>query len=267
MIFPGMDPYLEEPLLWPGVHTRLIVYMADALGPRLSPRYVASIEERVYVEGPNRRVVPDVSLRRARPVRQGQGVPEGGGVAVLETDEPVVVVAPAETVHETYVAILDLRAGQRVVTVIEVVSPSNKDAGPGRKSYLAKQGEVLSSEVHLVEVDLLRAGAHVLAVPEHSARERGQYDYLTCVNRAEGQRDAYELYPRRLRDRLPRVRIPLADGDPDVPLDVQAVIAQAYDAGGYRDQLDYARPCSPPLSADDREWAEALLRQAALGGG
>ena len=269
MIFPGMDPYLETPGMWLGVHTPLIVYIADALGPRLKPRYVAAVEERVFLEVPERYVRPDVSVRElppgpaTRPVRER----DAGGVAVLEeveVDDPLIVRARVEPVSERYVAILDLHASQRVVTVIEVVSPTNKQAGPGHDSYVAKQGEVLSGDVHLVEIDLLRRGSHVLSVPEKDARERaGPYDSLTCVNRATGPRDVYELYPRRLRDRLPRIRIPLAEGDRDVVLDVQAVMAQAYDAGAYRDRIDYSRPCDPPLSADDEAWAGALMREAA----
>jgi hypothetical protein len=253
MIFPGMDPYLETPRLWSGIHGRMIVYLADALTPRLRPRYVAAIAERVYVEGRDREIRPDVLIRQTRPELRS------GGVATLEADAPVIVRAPVEPVHEGYVAILDLHMGQRVVTVIEVLSPTNKYAGPGRESYRAKQREVLAGDVNLVEIDLLRFGPHVLAVPELAARERGTYDYLTCVNRAEGLRDAYELYPRRLRERLPRIRIPLADGDPDVALDVQAVLAQTYDAGSYRDRIDYTLPCEPPLNPDDRAWVESLL--------
>src|SRR4051812_3887600 len=128
MIFPGMDPYLEDPRVWPEVHSSLIVYIRDHLRPLLRPKYVASIEERVYIEGPDREIRPDVLVKRPRVVRGPRG-----GVAVLEADAPVVVEAPPpEEVHETYVAILDLQSGQRVVTVIEVVSPSNKHAGPGR---------------------------------------------------------------------------------------------------------------------------------------
>lgn len=237
MIFPGMDPYLEDGRLWSGVHSRLVIYIADALWPKLRPRYVAAVEERVYVEGPDRGIRPDVTVRETRPQRGG------GGVAVLEmeVDAPVKVRIPVEPIHETYIAILDLRAGQRIVTIIEVVSPTNKYAGPGRESYLAKQHEVLTSDVHLVEIDLLRQGPHVLAVPESAARERTVYDYLTCVNRSEGMRDLFELYPSRLRDRLPRVRIPLADDDPDIALDIQAVLNQAYEAGSYLDIIDYAR--------------------------
>ncbi len=48
MIFPGMDPYLEDPAFWPGVHNRVIVYLADHLQPKLGSRYIATIEERVY---------------------------------------------------------------------------------------------------------------------------------------------------------------------------------------------------------------------------
>lgn len=256
MIFPGMDPYLEDKQIWPGVHSSLIVYIRDRLQPKLRPRYVAAIEERVYVEGPDRSIRPDVMVLETRPRR------EGGGVAVLEmeVDAPVKVRIPVEPIHETYIAILDLRAGQRIVTIIEVVSPTNKYAGPGRESYLAKQLEVLKSDVHLVEIDLLRQGPHVLAVPEFAARERTVYDYLTCVNRSEGMRDLFELYPSRLRDRLPRVRIPLADDDPDVALDIQAVLNQAHDAGSYFDIIDYARPCIPPLIAEDAAWAEGLIK-------
>ena len=169
---------------------------------------------------------------------------------------------PDLEIHESYVAILDRRTGQSVVTVIEVVSPANKFAGPGRVSYLAKQREVLSSATHLVEIDLLRAGPHVVAVPEQMARGPKGYHTLVCVNRAVGLRDEFELYPRGLRDRLPRIRIPLADADPDVPLDLQAVLAQTYDAGRYRDILRYDAPCASPLSPDDQAWADPLIREA-----
>lgn len=260
MIFPGMDPYLENPLFWQGVHNAMAVYLRDNLRPHLRPRYVASIEERVYLQGPDRSVAPDVWVRRSRPERVERG--DGGAVAVLETDAPVEVQVPMRESREWYVEILDLSSGQRVVTVIEIVSPSNKYVGPGRDQYTTKQREVLSSDVHLVEIDLLRAGPHVLAVPEWAAREQATYDYLICVNRAREPRDRYELYPRGLRDRLPRVRIPLAGDDPDIPLNLQAVLAQTYEAGDFRDRIDYRKPCAPPLRPEDQTWAEGLIAEA-----
>ncbi len=117
--FPGMDPYLEHPALWPGVQTRLIVALANQLGPKIRPRYVASVEDRVFTEN------------------LGQQL----------------------EVREHYIAILDRYQDFGVVTVIELVSPSNKEAGAGRDSYLAKQKEIRGSECHLVEIDLLAGAA------------------------------------------------------------------------------------------------------------
>jgi hypothetical protein len=257
MIFPGMDPYLEVPELWPGVHNILIVNILNYLRPLLRPRYIAAIEERVFVEGPQQReFIPDVLLKQGRPPR------EQGGTAVLEADEALEVQIPALEMHESYLEILDRHNGQRVVAVLEVLSPANKYAGPGRDSYLAKQREVLASQAHLIEIDLLRRGPHTLAVPEWIARQHASYDYLICVNRADGLRDRFRLYPRPLRQRLPRISVPLTDGDPDVVLDVQAVLAQTYEAGSYRERLRYDRPCVPSLSAEDQAWADELIRAA-----
>ena len=182
-------------------------------------------------------------------------------MAVLDVDMPELVTVNPE-VHENYVEILDLHEGQKLVTVIELISPTNKLPGVGRDSYVQKQREVLSSDVHLVEIDLPRTGQHVAAVPEHLVRERFTYDYLVSVNRAEGYRDRFQVYPRRLADRLPRIGIPLAAGDADVRLDLPAVLNQAYEAGVYRDRLRYDAPCRPPLSDSDQAWANGLIEQA-----
>jgi len=259
MIFPGMDPYLEATELWPGVHASLVVHLRDHLQPLLRPRYIAAIEERVFVQGPDaREIVPDGYVRKHRPER------DDATVAVLEADTCVRVFVPEREVHETYLEILDLQAGQRVVTVLEVVSPTNKYTGPGRDSYLAKQREVRGSQAHLVEIDLLRSGPHVLAVPEWAARNQGPYYYLICVNRAEGRRENFELYPRSLRERLPKIRLPLAEGSPDVVPDLQGVLERTYEAGSYRDRLRYDRPCVPRLSPGDQAWADERIRAAGL---
>ena len=136
MIFPGMDPYLEDPALWPGVHAPLIVYIRDQLQPLIEPQYIAAVEERVYLEGPGREVIPDVWIRR-EPA-------SSAAIALAEapSDGPEVLVVPDLEVHESYIEILDRATGQKVVTVIEVVSPTNKAQGAGRDSYVEKQLEV-----------------------------------------------------------------------------------------------------------------------------
>ncbi|MEO1590921.1 MAG: DUF4058 family protein [Cyanobacteria bacterium J06632_22] len=45
--FPGMDPYVEHPSLWQEFHSRLIVAIADDLGPQRRPKYRVAIEKRV----------------------------------------------------------------------------------------------------------------------------------------------------------------------------------------------------------------------------
>jgi hypothetical protein len=37
--FPGMNPYLEQLVLWPQVHNRLIVALADVITPQVAPKY------------------------------------------------------------------------------------------------------------------------------------------------------------------------------------------------------------------------------------
>jgi hypothetical protein len=254
-----MDPYLEESQIWEGFQASFIVYMRDALQLQIRPRYIASVERRVVVEAPEgerRPIIPDVWVGRTRRANAGTAA------AVAEIDEPDIVRVPGLEVHQSLIEILDTATGLRVVTVIEVVSPTNKYAGPGRDLYQAKQAEVMHSPVHLVEIDLLRTGPHVLAVPEHVARSRGPYDYLVSVNRAVGTREEFELFSRRLRERLPRIPVPLAGGDPDAALDLQAILDYTYEQGAYRDQLRYDRTCRPPLSPDDQAWASDLIAQA-----
>ncbi len=247
MPFPGMDPYLEHPVLWEGVHARLIPCLANQLQPHLDPRYITSIEERVFIEGPQRRI-PDLWIQKTS---------TGGGelaVATAEVDAAVILeVAPLE-IREARIEILDSYNGMKLVTVIEVVSPTNKAAGPGRESYEQQQREILQRDCHFVEIDLQRRGRHVLTIPEWRAQELQPYDYLVCVNRWP-QRHRYTLYARRLRQRLPRIRIPLADPDPDVPLDIQAALEQVYLEGRYMRRVRYDEPCEPPLEAADQQWA------------
>ncbi|MEW4566891.1 DUF4058 family protein [Tautonia sp. JC769] len=258
MIFPGMDPYLEHPGLWPGFHNWFIIALAEAMQPRLRPRYVAAVEARLYIEGADRESIPDVLVHRT-PSSTSAPV-QRPGFAVAEEDAPVIVQASPAEVSESYLTILDRSSGQKVVTVIELLSPSNKQGGPGRKLYRSKQRDLLRSDVHLVEIDLLRTGRHTVAVPRGLAEPRGPYDYLICVNRAKRPRDEYELYPRSLRRPLPTISVPLARGDDDLRVPLQPVLEHTYDAGSYRDRIPYDRPCVPPLSSDDQAWADALIR-------
>lgn len=262
LIFPGMDPYLENPAIFPGIHSRMVVYLADQIAPRIRPRYAASVGERIYVESAKEMnahpIIPDVWVRQTI----GRSA-QNGGVAVEElpeVDEPIVMEAQDLEIRQPFIEILDRESNMRVVTVIELVSPSNKYAGAGRDSYVTKQREVLCSDTHLVEIDLLRRGPHVVAVAEYMTAGRFDYDYLVCVHRAHARR--FEVYPRSIRQALPCIRIPLAGSDPDVRLNIRAALEQAYDAGSYDQRIDYSQRCYPPLSAEVQMWVGQLVEQA-----
>lgn len=48
--FPGMDPYLEAPTLWPDVHTSLMIIFREQLTPLLAPHYLAELETQVVID-------------------------------------------------------------------------------------------------------------------------------------------------------------------------------------------------------------------------
>lgn len=253
--FPGMDPWLEESGVWVGVHPRLLIYIADSLQPLLGNRYVAAVEERVYLARVERLIVPDVMVRRAGFEDRGVAT-----AAVAELDDAVLIEVGEVETHERFIEIRDLRTGEQVVTVVEVVSPSNKRSGIGREQYLTKQRDVLSSAASLVEIDLLRGGTHLLAVSEIDARQVKDYDYLVSISNAGDHRKRFRVYPRTIRERLPKILVPLQADDPSVPLDIQAALDRLYEIGIYADRMDYSKPCYPRLRPDDEAWAQERIR-------
>ncbi len=247
MPFPGMDPYLEHLILWESVHARLMTAIADQLQPLLDPRYVATVEERVFVEGPQRRI-PDVWVQKTK----GKG--KASAVLSPQADSAVILEVEELEIHQRRVEILDAYNELRLVALIELLSPTNKLPGPARRSYREKQRETLERECHLIEIDLLRRGRHVLSVPRWRLEELRPYEYLVCVNRWP-RRNRFELYARRLRERLPHVSVPLAEPDPDVTLDLQSALETIYWNGRYVKRVRYEEPCMPPLAAKEQKWA------------
>ncbi|WP_165067855.1 DUF4058 family protein [Paludisphaera rhizosphaerae] len=254
--FPGMDPYLEHPSVFPGLHNRLIALLGEALQAALPPPYFAEIGERVWVEVSGRFIEPDASILQS-PSQ------ERGGVAALPTRSvPVVVTVPHDERREPFLEIRTTGdSGEQLITAVEILSPSNKTAGErGRDLYLRKQQEVLASRVHLVEIDLLHGGLHTTAVDAKRLHQAvGRCDYHVSVHRSDRFEDFF-IYPIQLRDSLPEVAFPLLAGDPDVPIDLQAIFDRAYDVGPYRRRIRYrdASPV-PPLAPELHAWAEALL--------
>jgi hypothetical protein len=254
-----MDPYLESH--WGDVHARLVIYMSEEIQRRLPGDLRARVEERVFVESDDREprtVYPDVRVYE-RPLARDHVASTSEGIALAE---PLVVHRKNEPVTETFIELREAGSGGRVITVIELVSMSNKQPGEGRRLYLKKQAELMSGGVNSVEIDLLRGGNHVTAAPPELLPRAYREPYRICVWRAY-RPDQWEVYRVPLEERLPAIAIPLRATDSDVPLDLQPLVDRCYETGAY-DDLDYTRAPEPPLESEPAAWAEDLLRRKGL---
>jgi len=258
--FPGMDPYLEDPELWPDVHHGLISQIQSALNPQLRPNYVARVESRIYLsrdDDPGRRLmIPDVRVEVRPKPRTGKAL---RATSVLEVAEPLEYpLLLDETIEDAYLTIKH-RESNTLVAVIEVLSPTNKVSGScGRESFVEKKLQVLASTVHFLELDLLRGGERLPTSPFVA-----ESDYRVTVFR-RGERKQARYWPIQLRQKLPMIGVPLRGKDPDVPLDLGAVLQTAYDVAEWDASIDYASAPNPPLNSADARWANALLRAKGL---
>lgn len=249
--FPGMDPYLEEPALWAGVHHRLISSISDQLAADVAPNYIIAIEQRVYI------------------IRHGNGASHGGLLAPdiyairgQKQSAPVATmpVITAPTIIEPLIeleirdAFIEIRDAhnQEVVTTIELLSPHNKAAGSkGLKVFRDKRRTVISSRTHWIEIDLLRWGERL---PEVA----GKSDYYALLKRADSA--VFEAWFFNLRDAMPVIAVPLQSPYADVALDLQAALNDAYLRGYYSEGIDYSRPFPPPdLGIADVLWAKSCI--------
>ncbi len=256
MPFPGMDPYLENPILWTGVHSRLINAISSQIAPALRPRYVVSIEERVVIDLPLHQRVPDLWIQKtSSTARPGVAAPS------IALAEATVMELADDTIREPYIEILDRFQDLKVVTVLELLSPINKTNGPGRDQFMKKRSATLNSFTHLVEIDLLRRGERPCKFNEAQLSTLGDFDYLISINRSHGDqyeasRTRFEFIARKLREPLPTFGLPLVPPDPDVALDLQAALERVYEEGSYMLRIPHEQPCLPSLSTSDQQWAQ-----------
>lgn len=64
-----------------------------------------------------------------------------------------------------------------------------------------------------------------------------------------------------LQERLPRVIVPLLEGDPDVVVDLQAVLNQVYQQGRYGMVLNYSGDPPAALGEQDKAWMDGVLKE------
>jgi hypothetical protein len=253
--FPGMNPYLEQPYVWGDFHNRFMSYASEAISTQIRPNFLVKLEEQVYIHersGEERRKLlgrPDISVLEESTSQ---------APVVLKTDpqsrnqlQAIIASLPdVEVERHAYIEIRD-RLERKLVTMIEVLSPTNKRYGPDREQYVAKRTAVMYSPASLVEIDLLRGG------PRLELRDVPPCDYRVSIYRRPRLPEV-EVWPIGLRDPLPIISIPLKGDFPDASLDLQAVLHRVYDAAGYEDYIYESLP-EPPLEGIDSAWAESVL--------
>jgi hypothetical protein len=246
--FPGMNPYLEQRDVWRDFHGSFLGRLRAALNPLVLPRFVVTLEESLYIDPTDDD--PELFGVADAAVRSEFDPPASGAVAVLPA--PVTARIPRAPRKLRRLAVIDAR-NRTLVTVIELLSPSNKDRGPDRDQYARKRVEVILNGANLVEIDLLRGGQPLpmRGVPPH--------EYHVLVGR-RAEWPSVGVWPVRLRDLLPSIPIPLTTGVPEPVIDLQAVLHTTYDEGGYEHYIYRGDP-DPPLNATDAEWATAFTPQ------
>ncbi|MEZ4623022.1 MAG: DUF4058 family protein [Caldilineaceae bacterium] len=252
--FPGMDPYIEARREWSDFHVDLATELRTVLNTMLATNYYAvtttyATYDIIQVAQQDRRSIsPDVSVWQIT-----SSGPSPAGVAVIDPPtvrsrvplEVEVRIANVE-VHET--------GTDRLVTAIEILSPVNKRTGPQRDKYLRKRRELFNTDVHVIEVDLLRGGQRspLEITPPLAA-------YYISLGRA-GNRPTVDVWAIQLWERLPRIPVPLLYPDPDVVIDLGAIVNAVYERGAYSRRLDYTQSPPPPeLSDKELQWVDELL--------
>ena len=262
--FPGMDPYLEHPAIFPDFHDSFVTYLRETLQPHLPEPYYSAIGRRAWVEVSERYIGPDVHLSRSQ--HKTRDTESTVAVATRIAAEPLVIRVPHDEYIEPFVEIAMGRGSdRRLVTAIEVLSLTNKNPGEhGRELYLRKQREIMESNVHLVEIDLLRDGQHTTAVPlDRLTQVTARPDYHVCIHHFDNLED-YFFHPIALTQSLPSIKIPLLPGDGEVTLDLQQVFERTYESGPYRREIDYQQDTpTPPLTTERDAWAREQVAKLA----
>jgi uncharacterized protein DUF4058 len=248
--FPGMDPYIEG-WIWGDFHARMAAAICEQLNSNLPDSYVASTDSFVRRVDPSsvEQVVlgkPDVffSSRQAKV----------SGRAATTLPAPRISVLPGVVAKQRYVKVLDSHA-RRVVSVIELLSPSNKTPGKDRDAYLYKRDEYIGAGINLVEIDLLRNGYR----PPVGDPGPPDSDYAIIVQRG-GERGQFSVWPFSVRNPRPSVIVPLDPGVEDAMLDIKVCLDHVYDSGRYQSQLDYDNPPDKPLQEADAARAREILQ-------
>jgi hypothetical protein len=227
------DPvYSSHP--WESFHAAWATEIMAWLNKRLPRRYIATVYTHL---GPE--IAADVAEFERDP-SPDDGPPNGaanGGVAVETWAPPTTaLVMPAVFPDDLEVRVHDRERDFKVVAVVELVSPGNKDRPETRRAFAAKCAAYLQRGIGVVTVDIVTSrhfnlhndlvGLLGLAAP--FLMNEGATIY-TVAYRPARRGDANQidlwLHPLTLGGALPKVALALR-GTKAVPLDLDATYTE-----------------------------------------
>lgn len=259
--FPGFNPYLEHPAIWPGIHHWLIIGLAGYLSPQLRPQYRVAVEVRMYETIGEQSLlvgIPDVTVNQPKRSQASDSpLTLSSSVATMQPTPQRVSVPVAETVRQGYLEVREVSTG-KVITAIEILSPVNKRAGKGRQQYEEKRNRILNTQTHLVEIDFLREGKPMMVLGEVS-----ESDYRILVSRGDCRPQA-DLYGFNLPDPVPMFPLPLKKPDEHVVVNLEELLQTIYEQGSFDLAINYGQLPNPTLSAENSVWVDQLLKAEGL---
>ncbi len=263
--FPGMDPFIEVNPRWNVFHSwfirelaRLSVSKAQQAGLWIDvERSVYQQEpagELVLLGEPDALVGPDFST----PVWE----PSVGGAAVALAEPKIIheVVLDPELLQrhkQDFLVVRELDQFNRVIAVVELLSPANK-SGTYAGKYREKRQRLLTSRAHFMEIDFLRAGANP---SREMFPELDPTAYFIFVARKTGLGRNEEGYPFRLQDPLPTIGLPVGPKRADLPLNLAEAFESAFALSIRTGLIRYSEEPipEPPLPPDDAAWVRTII--------
>lgn len=262
-----MNPFLEAPNRWQSFHSMFLGTLQQQLSALLPPGFVSRPEQRVYIVPEERDTRPEVVAPAPASAsnRQDRPPPTGRTSGAPRQTPPERAPRPAGQVVEKFIEIRDVRSSAKnVVAIIELLNPATKETSSiERAEYRKKQNAVLTGAMHLIEIDLLRGGEHTVYVPENVLRSRGAFDYVVTLSDAS-QPTEYLFWRVSLREPLPVIDIPLAEGIIGIKLDLQTVFDTCWEANRLDADIDSTIALTPPLSAEDAPWVAKQVSGVSL---
>jgi hypothetical protein len=297
--FPGMNPYLEHPDLWPSVHQKMIAALADTLQKQLPVEYQVRLRERHYqVSGEDSLVVGSPGLNWGQRRREATDSYDTRPFERQSESSQLNSEPSSEPSSDTH---SDTHSEQGLLASLGS-SPAHEFAACLRSSRPISVLIPVPQKIYETYLEIINTAGEVVTVIEalspkkkRPGRGRTLYerhreaifgspthfveidllrgweppsiygpdesdDYRILISRSE-QRPRAELYTWNVTEPIPQILLPLS-GQDDWPFCLKSVVDQACDRTDLL--VNYQQAPLPPLRYKENIWLEAFLQKAGM---